>query len=369
MNRRLPVFQRIESGEDVIRLAVRIGLLGFLIYWSFVLVRPFIPILVWGAVLTVALYPFYTWLSRHLGDRPRTASILITLVNLSIVIGPVAWLGIGLTESLRDISEQLGAGTLSIPLPPPGIKTWPLIGAPIDAMWNQASTNLKAVFKDLAPHLKPLVGMVLALAGGAGVGILKFVVSVILSGFLFPSGLRLVAASRDILARVVPQQSEEFVRLAGATIRTISQGVIGIAIVQSLFIGIGLKLVGVPSAAVLAFAVLVLGILQIGSIIVLLPVIIWIWTAKEFAIALPATIYLVVMGIADNAVKPILMGRGLTTPMPVILIGLLGGTLAHGIVGLFVGPIILAVAWELVMAWIRDEPADPPLDGEPVTKR
>jgi predicted PurR-regulated permease PerM len=364
VNKRLSAFPRIETGEDVIRLVIRIGLLAFLIYWSFVLVRPFIPILVWSAVLTVALYPFYTWLSRHLGDRPRTAAILITLVNLSIVIGPVAWLGVGLIESLRNMSEQLGAGNLSIPLPPPGIKTWPLVGERIDEIWNQASTNLKAAFKDLAPHLKPLAGTVLALAGSASVGTLKFVVSVLLAGFLFPSGLRLVAASREILARVVPQQSEEFVALAGATIRTISQGVIGIAIVQSLFIGIGLKLVGVPSAAVLAFAVLVLGILQIGSTIVLLPVIIWIWTTKDFAIALPATIYLVVVGIADNAVKPILMGRGLTTPMPVILIGLLGGTLAHGIVGLFVGPIILAVAWELMMAWIRDEPAGPPPEAK-----
>jgi predicted PurR-regulated permease PerM len=236
-------------------------------------------------------------------------------------------------------------------------------------LWNEASTNLRATFKQLAPHLKPLAGMVLALAGSASVGTLKFVVAVALAGFLFPSGPRLVSAGRDILARVLPQQSGEFVGLAGATIRTISQGVIGIAIVQSLFIGIGLKLVGVPSAGVLAFVVLVLGILQLGSAIVIFPVIIWIWMAKDFAVALPATIYLVIVGIADNAVKPILMGRGLTTPMPVILIGLLGGTLAHGIVGLFVGPIILAVAWELMTAWIRDERVDPTsLDVEAGTK-
>jgi len=129
-----------------------------------------------------------------------------------------------------------------------------------------------------------------------------------------------------------------------------------------------LKLVGVPSAGLLSFAVLVLALVQVGAIVVLLPVIIWIWTAKDVSIALPATIYLVVAGIADNAAKPILMGRGLTTPMPVILIGLLGGTIAHGIVGLFVGPVILAVAWELMMAWIGGEPDLPSLPAEAGTE-
>ena len=114
---------------------------------------------------------------------------------------------------------------------------------------------------------------------------------------------------------------------------------------------------------------LILGILQLGSAVVVFPVILWIWMAKDFTIALPATIYLMVVGLADNVVKPILMRRRLTTPMPVILIGLLGGTLAHGIVGLFVGPIILAVAWELMMAWIRDGRASPTSpEVEPGTK-
>ena len=115
---------------------------------------------------------------------------------------------------------------------------------------------------------------------------------------------------------------------------------------------------GVPHAGVLAFAVLILAILQIGSAVVLIPVIIWIWATKDFAVALPLTIYLLVVGFADNVLKPILMGRGLNTPMLVIFIGVLGGMLAHGILGLFVGPIILAVTWELMMAWIREERAE-----------
>ena len=216
----------------------------------------------------------------------------------------------------------------------------------------------RAVLRELAPHLKPLAGPVLAFAGSAGFGTLKFVAAVVISGFLFHYGPGLVAAVKRIQARLVTQRSQDFVALAGLTIRTVAQGVIGVAVLQALLAGIGLKLAGVPHAGVLAFAVLVLAILQIGSAVVLIPVIIWIWATKDFAVALPLTVYLLVVGFADNVLKPILMGRGLNTPMLVIFIGVLGGMLAHGIIGLFVGPIILAVTWELIMAWIREERAE-----------
>jgi predicted PurR-regulated permease PerM len=355
----LRAFRQIRSGEDVTHLVVRLGLLAFLAYWSFILVRPFVPILAWSAVLAVALYPAFDWLSSHLGGRPRLAATVVTALCLAIIIGPVAWLGVGLIDSLTEISEQFGNGRLVVPSPPAGLGDWPIVGQPLHEFWSKASTNLEAAFHQLAPYLKPVAGYLLAFAGGLGIGMLKFLLSVVLAGFLFPSGRRLVAATKGFLSHVVAPRSEDFLALAGATIRSISQGVIGIAIFQALLIGLGLKLAGVPHASVLSFAVLIFGILQIGSLIVLLPVIIWIWSVKDFAIALPVTIFLVLAGISDNVLKPLLMGRGLATPMPVIFIGLIGGTLAHGIVGLFVGPIILAVAWELMMAWIRKDKVAP----------
>jgi predicted PurR-regulated permease PerM len=157
------------------------------------------------------------------------------------------------------------------------------------------------------------------------------------------------------LSHVVPERSEYFLQLAAATIRAVSQGVIGVAVLQSLLAGIGLKLAGIPGAGLLALAVLVLVIIQVGTAIVLFPVIIWVWAAKDFTTALPLTLFLVVVGVLDNVLKPLVMGRGLTTPTPVIFIGVVGGTLAHGIVGLFIGPIVLAVAWELMAAWIRED--------------
>jgi predicted PurR-regulated permease PerM len=346
------------AGDEIIQLAVRLALLTFLAYWSFVLVRPFIPILIWSMVLTVALYPPYDWLSRHLGDRPKPAAAIITITILAIVVGPIAWFGIGVVDGLQDLAGHLSAGTLTIPSPPEGVKDWPIVGAQIYTLWDHASTNLRAALHELAPHLKPLAGPILAFAGSAGFGTLKFIAAIALSGFLFHYGPRLVAAIRKIQARLVTRRSQDFVALAGLTIRTVANGVIGVAALQALLAGIGLKLTGVPHAGVLAFAVLILAILQIGSAVVLIPVIIWIWATKDFAVALPLTIYLLIVGLADNVLKPLLMGRGLNTPMLVIFIGVLGGMLAHGILGLFVGPIILAVTWELAMAWIREERAE-----------
>jgi predicted PurR-regulated permease PerM len=354
----LGLFRQTRSGDEIIQLAVRLALLAFLLYWSFVLVRPFIPMLAWAMVLTVALYPPFDWLAIHLGGRPKLAAAIVTVISLLIIIGPVAWLGVGLIDGLQDFAGQLDAGTLAIPSPPEGVKEWPVVGTHIYGLWDQASRNLGAALREVAPHLKPLAAPVLAFAGSAGIGTLKFVLSVALSGFLFIYGPGLVEGIRRMQARVVTRRNEDFVALAGLTIRTVSQGVIGVAVLQSLLAGIGLKLAGVPHAGVLAFAVLVLAILQIGSAIVIFPVIIWIWATKDFAVALPLTIYLLVVGLADNIVKPMLMGRGLNTPMLVIFIGVLGGMIAHGILGLFVGPIILAVAWQLMMAWILEERAE-----------
>ena len=350
--------RQLRSGEDLIQLAIRLGLLAFLIYWTFVLIRPFVPILAWGIVLAVALYPVFNLLSRLLGGRPKLAAAILTVVNLGIVIGPATWLGLSAVEGVKDFAANLSAGNLVVPSPPDGVRNWPLVGPQLFELWNQASNNIRAALREVAPHLKPLAGTMLGLAGNAGVGTLKFLLSVALAGFLFPYGSQLVAAGRGFLSRIVPEQSEHFLELAGTTIRAVSQGVIGVAIIQSLLAGIGLKLAGIPGAGLLAFMVMILAIVQIGAAIVLIPVIIWVWIDKDFTTALFLTVFLGIVGILDNILKPLLMARGLTTPTVVILVGVIGGTLAHGIVGLFIGPIILSLAWELTVAWIRTDRAD-----------
>jgi predicted PurR-regulated permease PerM len=349
----LRTLRQLLSADEIVQLVIRLGLLGLLILWAFLIIRPFVPILTWSAVLAVAFYPVFAWLAKRLGGRPRSASAVLTLVTLGIVIGPAAWLGLSAVEGIKDLAGQIGTGDLALQAAPERIKSWPLVGPQLYELWNQAYTNIRAVLREVTPYLKPLAGMMLSFAGNTGIGMLQFLLSVFVAGFLLPYGPQLVAALRGFLARIVPDQSEHFLELAGATIRAVSQGVIGVAIVQALLAGIGFKLAAIPGAGLLAIIVLLLSIVQIGAAIVLFPVTIWIWMDKDVTVALLLTVYLVIVGLLDNVLKPLVMGRGLTTPTLVILVGVIGGTLAHGIIGLFIGPIILSVAWELAAAWIR----------------
>ena len=344
--------RQLLTGEELIQLVIRLGLLALLIIWTLVLVRPFGTILVWAIVLAVAFNPVFVRLAKMLGGRPRTAAGLLTAINLAILIGPAAWLGIGAVEGIKDFAGQLSAGEFKVPSPPEAIKSWPLVGSALYQFWDEASSNIRVVLRQGTPYLKPLAGTLLGFAGDAGVGAIKFLLSIVVAGLMLPYGQLLVAAGRRFLSRVVPEQSEHFLDLAGGTIRAVAQGVIGIAVIQALLAGIGFKLAGIPTAGLLAFIVLLLSIVQIGAAVVMLPVIIWIWTAKDVTTAVLLTLFLVAVGLLDNVLKPLLMGRGLTTPTLVILVGVIGGTLAHGIVGLFIGPIVLSVAWELMVAWI-----------------
>jgi predicted PurR-regulated permease PerM len=341
--------------DNVIQLLVRLGLLAALVFWTFTLIEPFVPILTWSIVLAVALDPVFKHLAKWLGGRPKLSAAIVTGVSLAIIIGPAAWLGLSAVEGLKDLAAQLTSGELAIPSPPARIKDWPLVGNYLYELWDQVSTNIRAVLREFAPYLKPVAAAMLGFAGNAGVGTLKFLLAVTLTGFLFPYGSQLVAAGRGFLTRIVPDQSEHFLELAGATIRAVSQGIIGVAILQALLAGVGFKLAGVPGAGLLAFAVLLLSILQIGGAIVMVPVIVWIWMDKDVTTAVLLTLFLGIVALLDNFLKPLVMGRGLTTPTLVIFVGVIGGTLAHGMLGLFIGPIILSVAWELTVAWIRND--------------
>lgn len=355
----MKTLRQFLPADAVVQLVIRLALLAMLIIWTFLIIKPFIPILTWSAVLAVAFYPVFSWLTKLLGGSPRTAATILTVVMLGIVIGPAAWLGLSAVDGIRSIASQIGTGDLALQAAPEQIKSWPLIGPQLYDFWNLAYTNVRAVLREVTPYLKPLAGIMLSFAGSAGVGTLQFLLSVLVTGLLFPYGPQLADAIRSFLFRIVPGQSEHFLELSGATIRAVSQGVIGVAIIQALLAGVGFKLAAIPSAGLLAVVVLLLSIVQIGGGIVLVPVVIWLWMDKDVTTALPLTIFFGIVGILDNILKPLVMGRGLTTPTLVILVGVIGGTLAHGIIGLFIGPIILAVAWELAAAWIRIERAAP----------
>jgi predicted PurR-regulated permease PerM len=338
-----------------VELTIRLGVLGLLLYWSFFLIRPFITIAIWSVVLTVALYPVYDWIVDRLGGRRRLAAALLTLINLLIVIGPATWLAVGLIDSLRALSDWLDLSTLELPPPPVTVKNWPLVGEPLYQFWNLASTNLQAALATIAPQLKPLGSLLVQIAADAGTGIIKFFLAIVIAGFLFSPAPLLVHALRSFSRTVAAGRGEKFVRTAGATIRAVSRGVIGISILQAFLAGLGVITVGIPGTSLITSAVLVLGIIQIGPSIVLIPLVIWSWFGLETTTAFLFTAYMIPVSLMDNVLRPLVMGRGLDAPTLIILIGVIGGTISYGITGLFLGPIVLAVVWELSLAWIKEQ--------------
>ena len=344
-----------KSDTKIIEIGIRLALLGLLIFWSIMIIRPFIGIAVWSIVLAVALYPVFEHVAKWLGGRRKLAAALITILGLLIVIGPTSWLGLGLVDALKSLYEQLESGRIFIPPPVEAVKSWPLIGKQLFQFWDLASTNLQAALVKVGPLLKPVGGWLLGEARSAGTGVLQFLISVIIAGFLLPPGPSLAESVSAFLRRLVSKQGEEFLQLAGATIRNVSQGVIGVSLLQAFLAGIGLMAVGAPSASLIVFGVLILSIIQIGPALILIPVIIWSWMTMETTVALIFTAYMVPVNLLDNVLRPIIMTRGLTTPMLVIFIGVIGGTLFHGLIGLFIGPIVLAVAWNLLVAWMRED--------------
>lgn len=341
-----------RSRASFFELAIRLGVLALLLYWTVVLIRPFVSIIVWSVIIAVVLYPSYKWMVVKLGGRQKLAAFLLTAIALAVVVGPTAYLTLDLIESIGILSERINWHELAIPAAPLSIKSWPFIGEDLYRAWNVASANTSVAFAKLYPYLKPVGGTVVHIAAGAGTGVLKFLVSVIAAGFLLVPAPTLINAVKKFARKLEAERGEQLIDLASMTIRAVTRGVIGIAVLQALLAGIGLTMVGAPAASLLTFAILILGIAQLGPSPVIIPVLIWVWMSKDTTTATLFTAYIIPVNLIDNVLRPFVFGQGLRTPMLVILIGVIGGTISYGIAGLFLGPIILAVIWELLIAWI-----------------
>jgi predicted PurR-regulated permease PerM len=339
--------------SSTLDVAILIGLLGLLGYWALKVIGPFLTVALWSVILTVALYPLFDWLARQLGSR-RLAATLITLLCLTIVIGPVTWLGFGLIGGVEMLIGRLDTALPWIPLPAESVKAWPVIGEQVHRLWTTAATDMKVILIEVVPKLRPLGGKLVEIAGSVAFGLLEFVAAIIIAGFLFSPAPRLVDSLKLLARRILSHRGEEMVKLAGDTIRNVSRGVVGVALVQSLLAGLGFLVAGVPAAGFFAFVVLLLALIQIGPTILLIPIVIWSWMAMETTGAVVFTVYILLVGVIDNVLKPIVMARGVTTPMPIIMIGVIGGTITYGISGLFLGPIVLSVAWALMVAWMQE---------------
>jgi predicted PurR-regulated permease PerM len=339
----------------VIDLAIRLTVVGFFAYLSLTLLAPFGIMIIWAAILAVALYPTFTGVQKLLRGRSGLAAALITLLGLIVIVVPLGAVTVNLAETTMGLVAHFENETMAVPRPPISVQEWPLIGDKVYAAWNLASNNLDAALARFGPPLLQFASTIVGKIAGIGFGMLGFGVSVLVAGFLFIPGPRLGNLIKAFARRMAGASGSDFVDLAAATIRNISRGVIGMALLQALLAGVVLALFDVPAAGAIAFAVLIFCIIQVGAIPVLLPLIIWAWATKDTGPALLLTVLLIPIPIIDNVLKPVLMARGLSTPILIILLGVIGGTVTYGMIGLFLGPILLGIFYEMVTAWVKIE--------------
>jgi predicted PurR-regulated permease PerM len=343
---------------------LQIGALLILLVMCFNIVRPFISIVVWALILAVAIYPLHLSLTAKLGGREKTSAVLFVLIGLAIILVPTWLLGESTLSSLQSLAHNLREGTFSVPPPNPGVADWPVIGTKTYEIWSNAASNMEAFLSQYQAQLRDLAQTVFGFASGTLIGILQFVLSTIIAGALLLQSKGGYKSTREIMASLVgTERGEKFTNTSILTIRSVVKGVLGVAVAQALLSAIGLVLIGVPAAGLWAGAVLVLAIVQLPPILVLGPIAFWVFSVAE---PVPATIFLVysiIVSVSDAFLKPMLLGRGLETPMLVILIGAIGGAIAMGIVGLFIGAVILALGYELLVTWMapdaQEADADP----------
>jgi predicted PurR-regulated permease PerM len=290
-------------------------------------------------------------LSRLIGNRPVIAAVIVVVGCLVLIIAPLALVAVNFADAAQALIEKLMTENIALPAAPAAIKEWPVIGERIDDAWNKIAGDLASTIIKFQAPIREVTGVVVTKLASIGGGVLSFVVSTILSGLFLTRATHLAAAIQVLASRIAGEKGVGFARLAGATVRNVSRGVIGVAFLQTLLCGLCFAFFDIPARGALTFAVFMLCVMQLGPALVLLPMIIWAWFSWPSATALLFTCLAIPITVVDNVLKPVLMARGLSTPMPVILIGVIGGTLSHGLLGLFLGPVVLSVFYELLRAW------------------
>jgi predicted PurR-regulated permease PerM len=332
--------------------AIRFGIVLLMAALCLQILVPFVVPVAWGIIIAVALRPVHVWLGDALGGRARTSAGLLTVVLLVLVIAPAGFFAGSIVDSAGTLAKHLSAESFKFPPPPAAVRDWPLIGEPIYSFWSQAKANLGGTLKQFSSEIAAVGGWLLSTSAGTGLAILQFLVSIIVAGVLLASADAGQRVANAISIRVAGTEGEGYVEMAASTVRSVCVGIIGVAVIQAALISVGFLVAGVPHAGLWAALCLFLAILQLTPMLVVVPIVFYVFSTESTAVAVVFTIWELLAGASDNVLKPILLGRGAHVPMLVIFLGSIGGFISYGFIGLFVGAVVLSLGYELFMAWL-----------------
>ena len=338
---------------NIIDVLLPLLLVVLLIALNVQLLLPFVGLLLWTLILAICFYPIHRRLVGRGWSSRRSAAIIGTFLAALILV-PTAIAAVSAASSIPKVVAAIHSGDQSIPPPPARLADLPIIGEKAHAAWAQAATDLPAFTKKFGPQLATFTRWLLAQAAGLFVAVLLLVLAVIFSAIMLAYSEKARAFALTVLSRVTGDsaQGEHYMSVIGATVRSVANGVIGVAFVQALLCGIGFFAIGVPGAGLLSIVAMALGVVQVPVVLVTLPAIIWAFATQSTTVAVVFTIWSVIAGLSDAALKPLMIGHGLEVPMPIILLGVIGGVMAYGLVGLFIGAVLLAVGYVLFREWL-----------------
>ncbi|CAM4133638.1 AI-2E family transporter [Vibrio neonatus] len=341
-----------DFSKQAIDAFIKIVIVGILLYLCFQILKPFILLVVWGAIIATALFPLVKGIETKVGLSQGKSSWLLSLIGVALLILPSYLIGDSLFSSAGDVYEQVQSGTLQLKPPSESIQGWPIIGEQLYATLLGFSANLSKALIQHSEHVKDILGTVISTVGSVGGSVLQFTISLLIAGVFMANAQACEKSFQQISVRLAGEYGSQFTQISVATVRSVVQGVIGVAITQSLMAGVGLYFADIPFAGLWMLAVLIVAIIQLPPILALIPALFFAWTTDTTLVAGIFTVWCVLVSASDAILKPMLMGRGTDIPMLVILLGAIGGMAMSGIVGLFVGAVVLAVTHRLFVAWL-----------------
>ena len=347
-----------DSSRDLTRTVLGVLFIGALILSSAWILHPFLPALLWATTIVISTWSLLLKAQRRLGQRRSLATLVMTLALLLVVLIPLSLALGALIGSMDDIvAKAHSLDSITIPPPPDWVARIPVHGPKLSAEWQQLSAEgFGAISSKLMPYARDFLQWLAGRIGGVGAMLLQFLITIIISGVLYLNGETAARGVRKFAYRLAGSHGERAAILAANTVRGVAKAVILTAIIQSVIAGIGFLLASVPGAGLLTAAVLICSIAQLGPVLVMLPALVWKFYNGETTAGIILVVFLVVLFAIDNILRPFLMRQGGDLPILLIIAGVIGGIVGFGIMGIFVGPVVLAVTYVLLRNWVESQP-------------
>ena len=346
--------------QELTRTVLAVLAIGILIAASFWILRPFLVAGVWATMIVVATWPLMLAVQKRLWGRRVLAVIVMTVVMLLVLVIPLA-LAIGTIVSNADTIVRWTAtlANASVPPPPDWVGRLPFVGERATEIWAEVTAaGGQGLVARIVPYAGDVAKWFAAQAGNVGALTIEFLLTVVLAAIMYATGETAARGVRRFARRLAGDRGETVVSLAAQAVRGVALGVVVTALVQSVLGGIGLAVAGVPFAALLTAVMFILAIAQIGVVPVLLIALGWLYWNDQTVWVFALGIWTLIVGVLDNFLRPMLIRKGADLPLLLIFVGVIGGLIAFGVVGIFVGPVMLAVTYKLLEAWVDESPPD-----------